>query len=1218
MHLYTRASMPFAGTERFELRRQLGRGGMGVVYEVYDHHRGMRVALKTLRRLDANGLLRFKREFRTLNDLSHPNIIDLYELVSAGRDWFFTMEFVDGQDLISHVRGFEPDASLSYPAPESPALAAGARPKGHTQGHTRPLSHDFPQEPDEPADTPQPPDTHTSTFQDDATMVDMPDRLAPVAAPDDLDPATWMQGARPDVPAEANRSELDELLDRARLWETLGQLASALCALHDAGMVHCDLKPANVMVTHEGRVVLMDFGVAAVSGWSQGLDWLNEAEGTPAFMAPEHARGEPPTAAADWYSFGVTLYLLLTGRLPFDGDIGQILIDKQELDPLPPSTFTRGIPHELETLCMGLLMRDPALRPPAGEVLALFGGRPPKRRASQRFGSVPVDGDLFVGRDYERAVLHDSYAAVRAGEMRCVAVDGPSGMGKTSLITRFLQEIHANQPQNAPWVLMARCHERESLAYKAFDGIIDQLSQRLQDMPVRQRRAVLPEGVGLLARLFPVLRRVKELDTPFQVAGGMELRMQAVRTLRTLLGALARERPIIACIDDLQWADSDSFDLLLGLMQEPAPGGLLVLATLRTESLDAGTDPSLGPLLAALDGAATSRRIHLEPLSAGEQSDLVRQLGERRGLQRPIDDALVQESSGHPMLLAELARYAEEAPEDLAAAHGLRLEDVIWRRVERLPGVARALIETIAIAGEPTPLRVLAEAAALSPAERERALSIATAVHLARVTRTEAEPWPEPWIDAYHDKVRECIAERLPAERVQTLHGSIARALESLDRGSQAPAASLARHWQVAGERARAAEYLLGAARAAADQLAFERANALYRTAAELLADMPGNAARNLHLCHAWLGLAQGLRLVDRTDEALAVLERAEEVAKAHEWLEELADIHYLRGNLLFPRSDLDGCLDQHALARTYARRATSPRREASALGGLGDAYYMRGQILTAHDHFDRCIQLCRRHDFVDIEAANLSMRGLMRFYRNDFEGALRDGTKASALAARIGHTRAELIALSVCLGRVWSELGWVDAARRGFERALVLARSMGTRRLEAMAHVVLARILAMASHRDEAGALIAEGLRLAGDQHRTYVGPMAHCTLALVTSDAAVRARAMAEVEKAMQGGTLSAVVLFFHRDAMEIALATGDLDQVEKHARALEAYNRAEPLPWTQFFVERARALSTYQQGMRSPEIVESIRQLFRQANRVGFHVAAEALGQALAACG
>jgi len=94
----------FTGTDRFTIVRRIGAGGMGIVYEAYDKERDVRVALKTLPKVDAAALYRFKHEFRALTDVVHPNLVALYQLISVGEQWFFTMEFVNGCDFLEYVR----------------------------------------------------------------------------------------------------------------------------------------------------------------------------------------------------------------------------------------------------------------------------------------------------------------------------------------------------------------------------------------------------------------------------------------------------------------------------------------------------------------------------------------------------------------------------------------------------------------------------------------------------------------------------------------------------------------------------------------------------------------------------------------------------------------------------------------------------------------------------------------------------------------------------------------------------------------------------------------------------------------------------------------------------------------------------------------------------------------------------------------------------------
>ncbi len=1062
------------------------------------------------------------------------------------------------------------------------------------------------------------------------------------------------------------RLHLAERVDLEALRDVCAQLAGALHALHGAGMIHRDIKPSNVMVTREGRVVLMDFGIVAETRQPRALTVAGAIQGTPAFMAPEQVRGEPLTAAADWYAFGVILYTLLAGRLPYDGGRAQVLFGKQVLDAAPPSRFTAGIPDELEHLCMRLLAREPGVRPGSREVLDALGVNLGARSPT----ALEAGRELFVGRARELAELERLYREACDGTMRCALVEAASGMGKSRLAERFLADLGRAGPTDMtdtdrvsesesgtvsgvvpgvvpgirPVILTGRCHERESLPYKAFDGVMDLLSQYLAELPEAVRRACLPGAIYLLARLFPVLRRVPECDLTVTFGGDPRpLRLQALRALRGLLAELGRIRPIVVHIDDVQWIDRDSVELLTGLMQAPLPGRLLLLLCARQEAGQGGEHGAMDELRAAMAGHEICQRIELGPLLPDEQQCLVDALGARLGRRR-MDDAVWRDSAGHPLLMAELARYVRADGNTTVETPGLH--DILWRRVARLSEAERALLAAVACLGEPAPLRVIADAAALSYADRERALTMLVTGQMVRITRTGHEPW----VDIYHAVLREAVLAHLGSEVARALHRQIARSLEGW---SDASPALRARHWQAAGEHDRAAQCLLAAARSAAEQLAFDRAAELYRLALALLdeflddgqgeergageteasgasvdgpagdagpdgdAGRPGaHPERALRRCQAqaWIGLAEGLRMADREREALALLDRAHAVASAHDFVAELADIHYLRGNLLFPRGDLDGCLAEYTRARALAHRAGLPLREARAASGLGHAHYMRGQMISAQSHYDHCLALSRAHGFDDVIASNLSMRGLTRFYQNDLQAALQNGEEAAALAARVGHRRAELNALCHCTGLMWSELGHVERAHQAFARAIELSRELGALRFEASSWLFLGKLLAMQGRYAEALPLIERSLTFSRQIGIAYVGPIALGALALVTTDAAVREQALAEAEHVLRTGISSHNHLYFYRDAMEVSLATGDHERLARYALALEQYTAAEPLPWSDFFIARARLLVAHARGYRDAEMILRIDALYRRGKEAGYHFAVEALGQAL----
>ncbi len=303
---------PLDDPARFLVKRRLGRGGMGVVYEAFDRRRRERVAVKTL----VPGELRFRsnleREHRLMRHVQHPNLVKIGDFFETTETWGLAMELVEGTAYLEWVRG----AEATFDGP-------------------------------------------TATFETTASTISL--------------------AAAVEVAMEQGTVASEAAL--ARLQTSLPQLGAALQAVHAAGLVHCDVKPSNLLVTSTGRVVLLDFGLVQPAGGPRS-DRIYA--GTPAFMAPEQAGDAAVTAAVDCYAVGVILYQAITGRLPFVGALRDLLHRKANWSPVAPSLLRPGVPRALEELCLALLSPSPADRPDAAAIAAWSHGevREPERLVS--------------------------------------------------------------------------------------------------------------------------------------------------------------------------------------------------------------------------------------------------------------------------------------------------------------------------------------------------------------------------------------------------------------------------------------------------------------------------------------------------------------------------------------------------------------------------------------------------------------------------------------------------------------------------------------------------------------------------------------------------------------------------------------------------------------------------------------------------------------------
>ena len=601
----------------------------------------------------------------------------------------------------------------------------------------------------------------------------------------------------------------------ARLTAALQQLIIGVSALHRFGMLHRDIKPSNVLVTPDGRVVILDFGLITELFPDSLGGYEPVAGGTPAYLPPEEGSGLPPSEAGDWYSVGATVYAALTGAPPFTGTLVDVLLRKNLCDPPPPADVVSDVPGDVSDICMELMCRDPTRRLLGRDALIRLGG------GASTTDPVPEShGDaLFVGRTRELALLEDAFAKVVNGEAAAVYVCGPSGIGKSALVRSFLTRLST---RDEVVVLSGRCYEHESVPYKALDGVVDSLSRYILSLPDSVVDSLMPRDVAALPRIFPVMQRIPAiaracLDREPAATEPLLLRRLAFEALRGLLAHMAARERLVIYIDDLQWSDIDGALLLEELVRQPAAPALLTIVSFRSEEV--ASQRFLQRLIERREQPWLS--VSLEPMPDAEAVELISALADAP-LSEEQRQRITSEAGGNPFFLEQLARYAVTREEHVES--GPTFAAMFETRVRSLPDEARRFLYTLVVCGSPMAPELVSEASGLARDARSLVAGL-RAAHFIRSSGSSER------VEAYHDRIRETLAAQLSPLETRRIHALVADTL--VGNGIDDPEV-LFEHFQGADDRVRASIQAGRAAERAAAALAFERAALFYNHALDL------------------------------------------------------------------------------------------------------------------------------------------------------------------------------------------------------------------------------------------------------------------------------------------------------------------------------------------------------------------------------------------------
>ncbi|MCA0927097.1 adenylate/guanylate cyclase domain-containing protein [Ruegeria profundi] len=808
-----------------------------------------------------------------------------------------------------------------------------------------------------------------------------------------------------------------------------------------------------------------------------------------------------------------------------------------------------------------------------------------------------VAQNKIVGRDREVELLGralDGTISRRTGET--LYLRGDAGIGKTRLVQETLLKAKAKGfDRHSALFLDFGLGDAESPVNKIISSMCG-LGEHARESAVMSviKRLTEADVLNEISTLFMVqILGVKPDHEMSVMLGAMSdtARVEGLHeTIRRVVRHFSAQTPQLIVLEDVHWADPKMLPMINILVDESQANPVFLLLTSRMEGYVMDMD------IAPIESSARVRRMTLGALKSADAMELAQMT--IRVTNQMVDEC-IEKAQGNPLFLVQMLAHANDVDGLVPSS----IQSLIQARFDRLAPQDKKILHAAAVLGQRFTMSAVTQIAEVSVYD-ERPLLDAALI----------KPVDDGYLFA-HALIRDAILSTILRKDLRALHLAAANWFAKRD------VVLYAQHLSFA-EDPRAADAFLSAARDARDAFQSDDAldfaqkglncdpdpntrGALLRVKGDVLRESGDSeksitcfreaqdcAAHALDKCRSLIGIAAAMRILDRIDEAYAVLDEAQTIAEGGTLLSELSNVHYLRGSLHFPRGDLDGCQEEHSKSLEYAQRADLPERQALALSGLGDAAYARGRMFTAHEVIENCLQLCEQHGLGAVKSANLFMLATTKIYMNQTEQALACALQSAELAQKLGTHRPEIVS-RLTAGWILTSMARYAEARSEIDRGNKLAERIAAKRFLPFLEETLARIEFEQGNDIEAERLAEAALTKVREMALdTFIGPWVMSTVALTTSNAARRVEILREGEALLAKGCVGHNYFRFYRNAMQACLNAEAFEDAERLAAALEDYTADEPTPWSQYHIQRTRALTNKARGMPDNDALTSLR--------------------------
>jgi tetratricopeptide (TPR) repeat protein len=830
--------------------------------------------------------------------------------------------------------------------------------------------------------------------------------------------------------------ERDGALPLAKLLDVGIQVSDALEAAHEIGLIHRDIKSANILVSPRGHAKVLDFGLAkivrtiadAVDSEAPTLMNLTDegtVMGTAAYMSPEQTRGEVLDPRSDIFSLGCVLYEAATRSLPFPGpSMLAVMHAIATADPTPPSRVRPELPREFDLIIERALAKDKERRYASVAEMAQA-LRSLRATLRGQWSGIPIVFDTdqidspafsFVGRGPELKKLEGFLQQAINGTGRVVFITGEPGIGKTSLSDEFLRRARTRYP--GLLVSRGRCVEQYGTG-EAYLPFLDAIGALL-DGPGRERLAAMmrtfaPTWCTQLPAAFASSGALERLQQ--ETIGATKERM--MREMGDALGMFATSAPIVLLLEDLHWADPSSVDLLRHICQRISSQRLLIAGTFRPEDIERSNHP-LKSYKAEMQVHRLCEEVSLGSLSREHITEYLNATFAPNDFPPELASLIHDKTEGHPLFATNLLQYLGERGDiakvnahwtlvrpltelDLEAPESVR--SMISKKIDTLEEEERRTLQYASVEGTEFLSTVVASLLNLDEVDLEERLAHLEKTHRLIETRGEEELPDGSLATRYrfaHALYQNFLYGDLVNKRRVMLHRQAGEQLvRHYGRRVAQVATQLALHFERGRDFPRAIEYLIHAGDNATKLYANAEAADHYTRALGLVEKIPdelrGETLVTLYQKRGAVNMA--LSRFPESIEDYTNLLKHQDALKSPE--KQSAALNALALTLFFAHR-LEEMEARTTEAIAAAKRAGSEELRLETMALLGLKHLCYGELVEGKVVLDDIIKSARAINHKPALAAGLVWRGCLYFFQTEYERAIEIETEGRQLTSEL------------------------------------------------------------------------------------------------------------------------------------------------------------------------------------------------------------------------